>query len=200
MADFIDHAKESLEHAHHAALDAEGRAAHHTDKFTARVALVIAALAAGLALSDIAGKAAQNAYLTDHIAVSDTWNFFQAKNIRATTRLSEASVLESLPNAADPEIGTRAKAARDDAARLRDDPKSGEGSKQLAEKAKLLTAQRDEEFHIYHQFELVTGALQIAIVLASVSVVTRILPFVIAASVLGGLAAAYGVLVAIGVV
>jgi len=56
---------------------------------------------------------------------------------------------------------------------MRDDPQGGDGMKQLGERAKGQEAERDAAFHRYHEFELVVGALQIAIVLASVSVVTR---------------------------
>jgi hypothetical protein len=46
----------------------------------------------------------------------------------------------------------------------------------------------------------VVGALQIAIVLASVSVVTRVTPLAFGAGVIGCIAAIYGVLVAQGVI
>ena len=71
-------------------------------QFTARrIAVVIAALAAALALAEMGEKGAQNAYLTHHIAVSDDWAFYQAKNARATTWAAEAGMLANLPNAAD---------------------------------------------------------------------------------------------------
>ena len=67
-------------------------------------------------------------------------------------------------------------------------------------KAEELTHARDEVFERYHKFELVVGALQIAIVLASVSVVTRVRSLAIVAGVLGGGGALYGLAVAAGMV
>jgi hypothetical protein len=67
---------------------------------------------------------------------------------------------------------------------------------QLAERAKGQEAARDIAFHRYHEFELVVGALQIAIVLASVSVVTRIVALALGAGVIGALAAAFGAVTA----
>jgi hypothetical protein len=88
------------------------------------------------------------------------------------------------------------KRARETEARMRDEPQ-GDGMKQLAERAKVQEAARDEAFHRYHKFELVVGALQIAIVLASVAVVTRITALAFGAGVVGALAAGYGLVVAL---
>jgi hypothetical protein len=187
MSETIEHAREGLEHADHAA---------HTDPSAARIAVLIAALAAALALAEMGEKGAQNEYLTHHITVSDTWNFFQAKNDRATVLGAEADMLESLPNADQPEVAERAKTARTEQARLRDDPAKGNGSKQLAALAAEQTELRDHAFHTYHRFERVVGALQIAIVLASVSIVTRVRWLAWTAGAVGGIAAVYGLLVA----
>ena len=67
-------------------------------------------------------------------------------------------------------------------------------------RAREWEAECDAAFHRYHEFELVVGALQIAIVLASVSVVTRVTPLAFGAGVIGCIAAIYGVLVAQGVI
>jgi len=190
MSEAIEHAKEGIEHAHHAS--------HEGDRFAPRIAVLIAALAAALALADLAEKGAQNAYLTHHIGVSDDWSFFQAKNVRASIRAAEASILESLPNASDPGVQDRLKAARQSEARLRDEP-GADGMKQLAERAQHQSELRDHEFHRYHQFELVVGALQIAIVLASVSVVTRVRPLAAAGGLIGALASLYGLAIAASV-
>ncbi len=194
MSDTIEQAREGLEHAHHAS---EHEAGHGSDNFARNVAILIAILAASLALSEMGEKAAQNSYLTHHITVSDTYNFAQAKNIRRTDFLNSADVIDSLPGLDD---AGRARAARlrSEAQRMGDDPKSGEGSKQLFAKAAEVTAERDHAFHVYHLFERSTGALQIAIVLASVSIVTRMRPLTYLAALVGGLAAVYAALVATG--
>ena len=51
-------------------------------------------------------------------------------------------------------------------------PKTGEGRKELLDKAKHLTAERDEAANAYHNFEYGAAALQLSIVLASASVIT----------------------------
>jgi hypothetical protein len=190
VSETIDHAREGLEHAEHGA-------ATHGDTSARRIAVLIAVLAVALALADMGEKAAQNAYLTHHIALSDDYAFYQAKNARATTWAAEAGVLANLPNAADAGPQAEIKRAKETEARLRDEP-GGDGMKQVAERAEANKAARDEAFHHYHQFELVVGALQIAIVLASVAVVTRIVALAIGAGVLGAVAAAFGLFVAFG--
>ncbi len=193
MSETIEQAQEGLERAHHAAEHGG------SDKSPRNVAILIAILAACLALSEMGEKAAQNSYLTHHISVSDTYAFMQAKNIRRAVYASSADVIDSTPG-----VGTdgakRAEKLRAEAARMADEPGSGDGAKQLLEKAKILAHDRDHAFHVYHQFELATGALQIAIVLASVSIVTRMPPLTYGAAALGGGAAVFGALVASGIV
>ena len=187
VTEAMERAHETIHEAHHA--HAQG------DSSARNVAVMVSVLAAALALAGLGEKSAQNSYLTHHIAVSDDWAFYQAKNLRAVVRDTEASMLESLPNAADAAVQKRVAAAREYAARMRDDPQGGEGMKQLADKARQQEAERDHAFHRYHGFELVVGALEIAIVLASVSVVTRMRALAIGAGVVGAAAIAGGLAV-----
>jgi ABC-type uncharacterized transport system fused permease/ATPase subunit len=60
------------------------------------------------------------------------------------------------------------------AARYRSEPETGEGTEQLAEKAKEAEHQRDEATAKYHHFELASAAFQIGIVLASATIITGI--------------------------
>jgi hypothetical protein len=184
MDDISERAHETIHHH-----------ADHNDGWARGVAILVSCLAAVLAMAQIGEKAAQNAYLTEHIALSDDWSFYQAKNQRASIRLAEADVLASLPNAADPAVQARIKQAQDTAARMRDDPAAGDGMKQLADKAKIREAERDEYAHRYHNYEYAVGALELAIVIASVSVVTRIRLMSVGAGVIGAAAtlAALGV-------
>jgi hypothetical protein len=183
-------AQENLESVHH----------HGADRSARRIAVLIAALAAMLALCEMGEKAAQNAYLTHHIQISDTWAFFQAKNIRATTLRGLADIMDSLPNAGDAAVKQRAAAARATADRLDDDPKAGDGRKQLTAKATAEEQLREAAFHRYHMFEFTVGALQIAIVLASVSVVTRVLWLAFGAAAIGGAAGLFGLATIAGLV
>jgi hypothetical protein len=184
MGDSIEQAQDGMESAHDAAV----RDGDHSARW---IAVLIAALAACLALVELGEKAAQNAYLTDHVTLSDNWAYYQAKAARATMRDAEVSLLESLPGAADPAVQARIKRARDQAALLRDDPTDGRGMKQLEAHATEIQEERDHAFHHYHRYELAVGALQIAIVLASVSVVTRARALTLAAGLIGGGAALF---------
>ena len=175
MPDSLDHAREGIEHAHHAA---------PSDRFARRVAVLIAALAALLAIAEMGEKSAQNDYLTRHIALSDNWAFYQAKLLRSNLATAEADILQSLPGA-DP---ARVAVARKTAQRLADDPAT-QGAKQLRAEAEHLTAARDATFHRYHALEVVVGAVQIAIVLASIAVVTRQRWLVLVAGLIGLLGA-----------
>jgi hypothetical protein len=176
---------ESLERAQ----EAIEEHASHSDPWARRVAVLVSLLAAALALEGIGAKSSQNSYLTHHIALSNDWAFYQAKNLRAVVRTSEADVLASLPNAEDPAIQARIKEAKEYSERMRDDPKGGDGMKQLAATAKEEEAARDEAWHRYHSFEYAVGALEIAIVLASVSVITRIRSLTFGAAAIGAIAA-----------
>jgi hypothetical protein len=177
---------EAMERAHETIHEHGG----HADPWARGVAVLVSILAAVLAMTEIGGKAAQNAYLTHHVALSNDWAFYQAKNLRSVVRTSEADLWASLPNATDPAIQARIKEAKDYAARMRDDPEGGEGMKQLAVTAQQQEVARDAAEHRYHSYEYAVGALEIAIVLASVSVVTRIRALTIGAAAIGAAAAA----------
>ena len=60
-------------------------------------------------------------------------------------------------------------------ARYRSEPETGEGTEQLAEKAKHAEHERDEATAKYHHFELASAAFQIGIVLASATIITGML-------------------------
>ena len=169
--------------------------ADQSDPIARRVAMLVSALAAVLALTEIGGKAAQNAYLTHHIAVSDDWAFYQARNLRAAVRESEIAMLSNLPNSQDPAIQARIKESEVYIARMRDDTK-GPGMKQLADKAREQEDAREVAAHRYHNFEYAAGGLEIAIVLASVSVITRVKPLAFGAAAIGAASAAVSLSVA----
>ncbi len=172
--------------------------ASESDPWARRMAVLVSVLAAALAMTGIGEKAAQNDYLTQHIAVSDDWAYYQAKNQRAVIQTSEVDILESLPNATDATVQAHIKTAQDNVARMKDDPSGGNGMKQLAEKAKTREATRDEAAHRYHAFEYAAGALELSIVLASVSVVTRAHAMSIGAGLIGAVAAAGSLMIALG--
>ena len=191
---------EPAEMAHENIEQVEHHGGGHNDSSARRVAVLIAVLAAVLAVAEMGEKSSQNAYLAHNIQASDSWAFFQAKNVRASVQRAAADIMESQPNSADPAVRKRIDAARADAARLRDDPVEGDGSKQIAEKAHAEEHLREHAFHRYHLFEIVVGALQISIVLSSVSVVTRVLALAYAAATIGTVAALFGLATLVGLI
>ena len=71
---------------------------------------------------------------------------------------------------------------------------------EIAAQARQEEQARETASHRYHGFELVVGALEIAIVLASVSIVTRISAFAIGAATIGIVAMGGGLAIVAGLV
>ena len=183
MSEEFEQAHEHIEHAAHG----------HSSKGHTRPAITIAIMAAALALTEFAAKDAQTNYLTNHIAASDTWAQYQAKAVRRTVLISEAELLQSLPAANDPQVQKRIADAQANAVRMRSEL-GADGMDQLAEKAHGQEHLRDHEMHRNHELEIASGGLQIAIVLASISVVVELPLFMIASIALGLISAVYGLL------
>jgi hypothetical protein len=149
----------------------------HGEFFNRRIALLIAVLALFLSFSETLGKSAQTEAIDANVKSSDTWTFFQAKDIRRTTLNTAADQTALLAaNVADPTakaaIDKQIEAWRATAARYESDPKTGEGRKELAERASQQEEERDHAMARYHHYELASAAFQVGIVLASAAVIT----------------------------
>jgi len=162
--------------------------AHTTDK---RIALLIAVLALFLALVETGAKSAQTDVITRNVEAANLWAFFQAKTIRQTTVRTAVEQIELQRAAAEPAVRTaldaQQKAWRDTAARWESEPSTGEGRKELAARAKESEAHRDLSLAKYHFYEYAAALFQVAIVIASASIVTGV-----------GLLAGLGVLLGLG--
>jgi plasmid stabilization system protein ParE len=152
------------------------------------IALLIAILALVLAFSETLGKAAQTAALDANIEASNLWAFFQAKTIRQTTLRTAAEQLEAL--GASEAAKKQAETWRKTAERYQSEPGTGEGRVELAARAKKAEARRDRSMAAYHQYELASAAVQIAIVLASASIITAMTALAWLAGGLGAVGAA----------
>ncbi|MDD5177568.1 MAG: DUF4337 domain-containing protein [Sterolibacterium sp.] len=149
--------------------------AGHIDPANKKIALLISILALVLAFSETLGKAAQTAALSKNIEATNLWSFYQAKSIRLTTMRTAAENLEAQAGATDvAAVKAQIDAWRKTAARYESEPETREGRKELAERAKEAEARRDHEMAAYHQYELASAAVQIAIVLASATIITGI--------------------------
>jgi hypothetical protein len=173
---------ENLEHAEHV------EHAVHANK---KIALLIAVLALFLALSETLGKSAQTEAISENVAASNLWAFFQAKTIRMTVLRTGAERLSLDASAvndatAKERMEKTASEWKQTVARYDDEPSTHEGRKQLMERAKEAEHARDLAMARYHHYELSSAAYQIGIVLASAEVITG-------AAALGWLAGLLGV-------
>jgi hypothetical protein len=161
-------AHESMEQADHA---------KEASEENRNIALLIAVIALCLALSETLGKGAQTDSISRNVEASNLWAFFQAKSIRHTQVQTAAEQAKlGIGTAADDATRAAVQKQIDEwqktAARYRSDPKSGEGQEQLSERAKKAEEERDLATDKYHHFELASAAFQIAIVLASATIIT----------------------------
>ncbi len=185
-------AHESMEQAEHA---------EHASSENRKIALLIAVIALFLALSETLGKGAQTELIARNVEASNLWAFFQAKSIRRTVvqTAADQARLNSAPAGDDAARAALQKQIEDwqkTAARYRSEPETGEGTEQLSERAKHAEEERNLATAKYHHFELASAAFQIAIVLASATIITGI----IALAWISGLLAAVGLaFTAIGV-
>ena len=144
-----------------------------------KIALLIAVIALCLALSETLGKGAQTESISKNVESSNLWAFFQAKSIRRTVVQTAADQAKSNLGATTDDATKAAVQKQIDewqktAARYRSEPETGEGTEQLAERAKHAEKERDLAEAKYHHFELASAAFQIGIVLASATIITGI--------------------------
>ena len=152
------------------------------------IALLIAILALVLAFSETLGKSAQTAALDANIEASNLWAFFQAKTIRQTTLRTAAEQLDAMGGGET--ARKQAEAWKNTAERYQSEPETSEGRKELAARAKQAEARRDRSMAAYHHYELASAAVQIAIVLASASIITAMPALAWLAGALGAVGAA----------
>lgn len=149
---------------------------HGSDK---RIALLIAILALFLAIAETGAKSAQTEGISRNVEAANLWAFFQARTIRQTNvrTAAEAAELDRL-GATDATvreaIARQQQAWRDTAARWESEPATGEGRRELMARAKAAEAIRDRSLAAYHMHEFGSAAFQVAIVLASASIITSV--------------------------
>lgn len=158
--------------------------AEASEKFRNRAALTIAIMAMLLAIGSLGGGNATDDMVYGNIKASDTWAFYQAKNVRQTEYKIAADRLEL--ELADPALNpVERKAVEAQLARYREtiarydnepDPNApadslkGEGKKQLATQARSYEAVRDRASDQDGNFDYSEVFLQLAIVLGSVAI------------------------------
>jgi uncharacterized protein DUF4337 len=154
------------------------------ERFRNLAAMAIALMAMLLAIGSLGGGNATDDMVYGNIKASDTWAFYQAKNVRQTEyRLAADRLQLELANPALPPQSRQAVQAQLDRyketiARYDDepDPKApadslkGEGKKQLAAQARSFEAIRDRASDQDGNFDYSEVFLQLAIVLGSVAI------------------------------
>jgi hypothetical protein len=145
--------------------------------FRRLTAIYVGVAAMLLAIATLGGAEATKEMLNANILASDTYAFYQAKNIRQTLYQISAAELELLAGggAISGDAGAKAqelvKRYRDTVSRYESDPEKGEGKKELLAKAHEWEGARDHAKAQLPNFEYAEALFQIAIVLGSVAIV-----------------------------
>lgn len=166
----------------------EARGKSKDDKFRARAALTIAIMAMLLAITSLGGGNVAEDIMDNNIQASNRWAFYQAKNDRQTANKIAADELETQillnQNSLTPQtretLEKKIQQYRETAARYDDEPSKeepgnlmlGDGKKQLAAQAKHFEEQRDLAMRQDTNFDFAEALFQIAIVLASVGILS----------------------------
>jgi hypothetical protein len=154
------------------------------ESFRNRAALLIAVLAAVLAIGGLGGGNATDDMVANNIKASDSWAFYQAKNVRQTMyEVAADDLQEQLTSGALTPAGRTAAEQRlakykATVSRYDDepDPKApgdalkGEGKKQLKARAQSYEDAYDVASQQDNNFDLAEVALQLALVLGSVAI------------------------------
>jgi hypothetical protein len=139
------------------------------------VAIYIAILAVLLAVNAVGGGNASKTIMSTGIEINDTWSFYQAKNVRQTVYRVAADfsgIFATDPHFSDSTrtaFQEKAKAYHSKVEEYESEPQSGEGKKELAAKAGKFDAERKIALQQDPYFDYSGALLQIAIVLASAS-------------------------------
>ena len=160
------------------ALDEVAELAGEKENRNKWVGVFIGVLAVLLAICNVGGANATKDATHANIAASDTWAFFQAKNMRRTATTLAANELELLlaaqPGMSDEvkkRFADKIKDYRTEVQRLTTDPIKKEGLDELFVRAKAMEAARDVALAKDPYFDWSQALLQIAIVLASVHLI-----------------------------
>jgi hypothetical protein len=153
------------------------------DPFRRVSGIYVGIVALLLAISTLGGGRATKEMLSASIRVSDTYSFAQAKYDRQTAYELAADQLEA-QFTEQPAISDAAKATltasidkyRKAAAHYASDPSTGEGRKELLDKAKSWEKVRDHAEAQDPNFQFAAAFFQIAIVLASVAITANSRP------------------------
>lgn len=178
-------ANDAADQLQESADDQAEKAAEHT--FRTRAATAIGVLAMLLAITSLGGQNATKTTINANILASDSFAFYQAKNIRQTSnqlaadQLQTALLLHDSGASGEARQAIQAMIDRDKATVARyesepdptdpTNPLKGEGKTQLLARARDFEQQRNRAQEQDPNFDYATSLFQIAIVLGSVAIV-----------------------------
>ncbi|PPD30031.1 MAG: hypothetical protein CTY20_04585 [Hyphomicrobium sp.] len=143
------------------------------------IGIFIGVLAVLLAVCGMGGGNASKDATLKNIEASNTWSFFQAKNMRRHVLRTQTEELElwllkepQMPEAGKAAVEAKIKSYKQQIELLTSDEKGNEGLDQLFKKGKALEAERDLAMTRDPYFDYGQALLQIAIVLASVALIS----------------------------
>jgi hypothetical protein len=143
------------------------------------IGVYIGILAVFLAICAMGGGNATKDSTLKNIEASNIWGFFQAKNIRRQAFRLQADEFEamlkaspSMPDDVRKQIQAKVDDYRANEKRLTSEPEKKEGIEELLAKGKELEAARDLAMKRDPYFDYGQALLQIAIVLASVAIIS----------------------------
>ncbi len=143
------------------------------------IGVYIGILAVVLAICSLGGSNAQQDAMRRNIEASNTWSFFQAKNARRQALRLHADEFDvmmkstpAMPDDVKKLIETKLADYKDQDRKLTSDPERGEGLDELFAKGKTLESERDDALKRGPYFDYGQVMLQIAIVLASIALIS----------------------------
>lgn len=156
--------------------DAEDENKRDRDKL---IGIWIGLLAVILAIATLGGGNATKEATLKNIEATNMWAFFQAKNMRRHVVRVQVAGLElrlateaGLSDAARTAIGAAVAKLNAEDKELTSEPRSKEGLDQLFQRAKALEAERDAAMAKDPYFDYAQALLQIAIILASIAIIS----------------------------
>ncbi len=151
------------------------------ERFQQKCSIVISLIATLLLINNMGAQNASSQAAFENANAINTFAFYQAKNIRQNDLNLAATTLEGIANTAMPIANEEAKRQlRDQAQNFRtkaltyeSEPETDEGKKELLQKARHAEAQRDLALRQGPYFDFASLALQLAIILFSVVLITN---------------------------
>lgn len=151
------------------------------EQFQQQCSIVISLIATLLLINSMGAQNASSQAAFENTNAINTFAFFQAKSIRQNDLNLAATTLEGIANTAMPianedakrQLRDQAQAFRSKATSYESEPETGEGKKELLQKARQAEAQRDLALRQGPYFDFASLALQLAIILFSVVLITN---------------------------